>query len=208
MGKLLKSWTDMGYAKAPAPRLPPKLGFLPPSGVLPPSPVPFGTYNLPVTGKSQIAQVSSAPRNPNPATVQNVIRVNKVSVVPQSYHQPSYVSVPQTGYVWSQSVAPRITVPSRTPVKSSPAQISRRNDVLVQRILPVKSAPAEREVGYDIEIVPSSGYYLNNEQERTSYFHALERRVPGREIGSNYNSGVSSYNVPISSIGPLYNARY
>ncbi|XP_065077697.1 uncharacterized protein LOC135700958 [Ochlerotatus camptorhynchus] len=209
MGKLLKSWTDMGFAKAPAPRLQPKQVFLPPSGVLPPSPVPFGSIRRwAVTGKSQIAQAPPAPRNPNPATVQNVIRVNKVSVAPQSYRQPSYVSVPQTGYFIPQSVAPRFIVASRPPVNPSPAQISRRNDVLVQRILPPTPAAVGREVGYDIEIVPSKGYYLNNEQERKSYFHALQKRLPGLENGSYYNSGVSSYNVPISSIGPFYNARY
>lgn len=194
----------MGFAKAPAPRLQPKIVFLPPSGVLPPSPASFGTNRLwAIAGKSQFAQASPASRNPNPAPVQNVIRVNKVSVASQSYRQPSYVSVPQTGYVIPQSVAPRIAVPLQ-----SPAQISRRNDVLVQRILPPTTATVGREVGYDIEIIPSNGYYLNNEQERNSYFHALPKRLPGLEKGSNYNSGVSSYNVPISSIGPFYNARY
>lgn len=200
----------MGFAKTPAQRPQPNLVFLPPSGVLPPSPVPLGTNRLwVVPGKSQIAQAFPAPRNPNPATVQNVIRVNKVSVAPQSYRQPSYVSVPQIRYVIPQSVAPRITVASRPPVNPSTAQISRRSDVFDQRILsPTPEAGVGREVGYDIEIVPSNGYYLNNEQERKSYFHGQQKRFPGSEDGSNYNSGVSSYNVPISSIGPFYNTRY
>ncbi|XP_021699673.1 uncharacterized protein LOC5578264 [Aedes aegypti] len=208
MGKLLKTWTDKGYAKTFSPRPQTPKAILPPSGVLPPSPLPLGTNRLQFfAGKSQIAQTPPAPRNPNPTTVQNVIRVNKVFVAPQSYRPSSYVTFSQTPI--PQSVAQRLNVGSRPIVNPSSVQISRRNGIPVQRILrpaPLSASAIRREIGYDIEIVPSNGYYLNNKLERNSYFDALNKQAKS-DNGLNYFSGLSSYNVPISSIGPKYNKQ-
>ncbi|XP_062550948.1 uncharacterized protein LOC134215866 isoform X2 [Armigeres subalbatus] len=207
MGKLLKTWTDMGYAKAPSLNFRPPVTILPPSGVLPPSTFPFGTNRLwVVAGRPQVTQLPSVLSHPNPAPVQNVIRVNKVFVAPQTYRPSSYVTFPQA--LIPQSTAPGFIVRNRPPVVNpSLVQLARRSDVALQRILrPAPPlAPARRGgTGYDVEIVPSNGYYLNNDQEKNSYFDLLNTHT-GPVSNSNYFAGLSSYNVPINSVGPRYN---
>ncbi|XP_055610729.1 uncharacterized protein LOC129757491 isoform X2 [Uranotaenia lowii] len=253
MAQLLKTWTDQGYAKMPAQPnkiVPPSsISILPPSGVLPKSPIPtelrrnFGIPN------SQLVQLSSAPFNPNPITVQNVYPINKVTVTPQrnlhSAHAahripPVSSGLPQGAQIFTHHPPPistplrRPQIPATSILQPAAAQLSHRKDqqlpsqrISVPRLQQTASssfstvysasALPRREVGYDIEIIPAFGYYLNNELERKSFRKSLssssagtttvisEPRTLGR-IFTNpaiyYNGIPSSYDIPKVDIGP------
>ncbi|XP_058460645.1 uncharacterized protein LOC131436143 [Malaya genurostris] len=222
MANLLKSWTETGYAKMPPPKTQSHMQILPPSGVLPPSPSPFGIHRYSnVIGASQIAQVPSAPHNPNLSTVQKVFRVNKAYVTPQSYYPASYYGPPRTVHSNPPAVSwAEINIPKQIPDASlvlavSQPQLSRRNDVVRNRAMRPVTNPVRRDVHYDVEVVPAFSYYLNNAKERKSYQESL-KNLPSISVivddlvrkSSTPYSGSSSYNVPIGSIGPLYATNY
>ncbi|XP_055538487.1 uncharacterized protein LOC129725999 [Wyeomyia smithii] len=221
MAKLLKTWTNSGYAKTP--QLPAQRPILPPSGVLPPSSGPRGFQQFPSAGgKSQIVHIPTAPRNPNLSTVQNVFRVQKAYVVPASYYPGGTVTsaVRPTGYpkappaiAWAGLNVPRGSGASFVLASLQDAKTNRRNDV-VRRLTAQPSITAtivRRNPQFEVEIIPASSYYLNNDRERQSYQQTLHSNIGSTQRVISQQSpysGTSSYNVPVGSIGPFYSASY
>ncbi|XP_055630098.1 uncharacterized protein LOC129770923 isoform X2 [Toxorhynchites rutilus septentrionalis] len=147
---VLTSWARSGIAKIPTPAVQVVQPILPPSGVLPSSPVSFHSRRPPNAARtSQIVEVPSSPFNPNPATVQDVYRVDKAFVTSQTY------------YPFNYSPPTEIDYPSLQPITSRAVQQHKKD------ALPYNGQE------YD-DVLPTYSYHLNEGHDRQLYRNGLE----------------------------------